>query len=148
MMLLSTFLQGVVAKLESDAGSAEAWAEAAALLSAAEADEPELQAAVAGQDLDGLKALLAGWASGAGLLTVHDRGVLKRAMKAYRKTLKLTKLDAESTIGGGPMSGGRESRIAGIRPPDRYPREVWDELVRQERLIDVQHGMYELGPKA
>jgi len=148
MMLLSTFLQALVARLESDPADATAWAEARTLVKAAEDEEPELQAALEAQDLEALQAIVAGWASGQRLLTVHDRGVLKRAMKAYRKSLKVTRLDAESKIGGSPMSSGRESAIAGIRPPERYPREVWDELARQERLIDVKHGLYELGPKA
>jgi hypothetical protein len=69
-------------------------------------------------------------------------------MKAYRKSLKVTRLDAESTIGGGPMSSGRRSRIAGITPPPRYPREVWDELARQGRLVDAKHGIYELPPES
>jgi len=149
MMLLSTFLQAVVVELEGDPTSAKAWAEAEALVkTAGEEEETELQAALADQDLEALKAILTGWSSGERLLTVHDRGVLKRAMKAYRKTLKVTRLDAESKIGGSPMSSGRESDIAGIRPPDRYPREVWDWLASQERLVDVKHGLYELGPKA
>jgi hypothetical protein len=44
------------------------------------------------------------------------------------------------------MSAGRQSTILGIRPPDRYPRAVWDELVRQGRLVGGKHGLYELGP--
>ena len=68
-------------------------------------------------------------------------------MKAYRKSLKVTRLDAESSIGGGPMSSGRHSTILGIRPPDRYPRSVWDELVRQKRLLGGRHGLYELPPE-
>ncbi|MAB77840.1 MAG: hypothetical protein CMJ89_00680 [Planctomycetes bacterium] len=67
-------------------------------------------------------------------------------MKAYRKRLKLTLLDAESAVGGGPMSGGRTSDIVGITPPDHYPREVWDELVVLGRLVDARYGMYELPP--
>ncbi|MCB9908556.1 MAG: hypothetical protein H6830_12620 [Planctomycetes bacterium] len=76
----------------------------------------------------------------------RDRDVLKRAMKAYRKTLKVTILAAESSLGGGPMSGGRKSSIVGITPPDRYPREVWEELVRQGRLLGGTRGTYELPP--
>jgi hypothetical protein len=34
-----------------------------------------------------------------------------------------------------------------VTPPDRYPRAVWDELVRQGRLKDARHGMYELPPE-
>ena len=69
---------------------------------------------------------------------------LKRALKAFKKRLKLTRLDDESRIGVGPMSGGRDSRIAAIMPPDQYPRSVWDELVKQGKLREGGHGMYEL----
>ena len=70
--------------------------------------------------------------------------MLKRALKAFRKRLKVTLLDAETSLSGGPMSSGRQSSIVAVTPPDRYPRAVWDELVRQGRLKDARHGMYEL----
>ena len=69
---------------------------------------------------------------------------LKRAMKAFRKRLKLTNLDDQSRIGVGPMSSGRQSGIVGITPPDQYPTSVWDALVEQGRLKKGNHGQYEL----
>lgn len=69
---------------------------------------------------------------------------LKRAMKAFKKRLKLTRLDAESTLGGGPFSGGRGSGIVAIQPPSQYPQEVWDKLVEMNRLKRVEGGLYEL----
>ena len=72
------------------------------------------------------------------------REVLKRALKAFRKRLKLTQLDHESSLGGGPLSGGRSSRIVAITPPDQYPRKVWDTLVEQGRLKKSAQGQYEL----
>ena len=69
---------------------------------------------------------------------------LKRAMKAFKKRLKLMRLDDESTLGGGPFSGGRSSGIIGIQPPSQYPREVWDKLVELGRLRRVEGGLYEL----
>jgi hypothetical protein len=147
MSLLSTLLASVAAELESDAASPRAWSEARAALGAARAAEPDLAAAVDARDAEALRAIVAQWASGARLLPEHDREVLKRALKAFRKSLKVTRLDAESTIGGGPMSGGRRSGILGITPPARYPRAVWDELVRQKRLIASGHGIYELPPE-
>jgi len=69
---------------------------------------------------------------------------LKRAMKAFKKRLKLTRLDAESTLGGGPFSGGRGSGIVAIQPPNQYPREVWDKLVELGRLKRAEGGLYEL----
>ena len=70
--------------------------------------------------------------------------VLKRALKAFKKRLKLTRLDHESSLGVGPLSGGRPSRIVAITPPNQYPREVWETLVEQGRLKKAGHGQYEL----
>ena len=69
---------------------------------------------------------------------------LKRAYKAFKKRLKLTRLDAESSLGVGPMSGGRPSGIVAITPPDQYPREVWEALVEQGRLKRAGQGQYEM----
>ena len=70
---------------------------------------------------------------------------LKAAMKAFRKRLKLTCLDDQSRIGVGPLSGGRNSGIVGITPPDRFAPEVWEELARQGKLKKVgSGGQYEL----
>jgi hypothetical protein len=69
---------------------------------------------------------------------------LKRAMKAFKKRLKLTRLDAESSIAGGPLSSGRSSGIVAITPPFEFPQPVWEELVRQGKLKPAGRGMYEL----
>ncbi|MEX2120882.1 MAG: hypothetical protein WD847_14925 [Pirellulales bacterium] len=69
---------------------------------------------------------------------------LKLALKAFRKRLKLTRLDAESRIGVGPMSSGAKGRIVAIMPPNQYPRAVWDELVKQGKLKHDSQGMYSL----
>jgi hypothetical protein len=71
--------------------------------------------------------------------------VLKSALKAFRKRLKLTRLDEESKLGASrPMTGGKKSAIVGIIPPNQYPREVWDELARQGKLKYTGKGFYEL----
>ena len=44
------------------------------------------------------------------------------------------RLDEESKVGVGPMSGGRSSGILAITPPDQYPDAVWEELARQGKL--------------
>lgn len=69
---------------------------------------------------------------------------LKRAMKAFKKRLKLARLDDESRLGVGPMSSGDKGGIVGIRPPDQYPQAVWDALVEQGKLRRAGHGLYEL----
>ena len=69
---------------------------------------------------------------------------LKAALKAFKKKLKLMRLDEESKVGGGPMSGGRSSIILAITPPDQYPDAVWEELARQGKLKNAGQGLYEL----
>jgi hypothetical protein len=147
MALLSTVLAEVAAELSANPSNLQAWAKAREALASTRAKEPEIAALLDAQDADGLHALLADWASGKRHLPEQDREVLKRAMTAFRKTLKITRLDSESNVGGGPMSSGRHSAIVGITPPDRYGREVWDELVRQKRLLGGRHGVYELPPE-
>jgi hypothetical protein len=69
---------------------------------------------------------------------------LKRALKAFRKRLKLTRLDDESHLRGRRLTSGRASDIVAIVPPNDFPQAVWDELVRQGRLKKSGGGMYEL----
>jgi hypothetical protein len=69
---------------------------------------------------------------------------LKRALKAFKKRLKLMRLDDESRIGGGSMSGGNKSGIVAVRPPNQFPKAIWDELVKQGKLKEAGHGLYEL----
>jgi len=69
---------------------------------------------------------------------------LRNALKAFKKRLKLTRLDDESSLGRGPMSGGKSSGIVAIMPPNQYPRAVWDELVKQGRLKYAGQGLYQL----
>src|SRR5437899_12814282 len=72
---------------------------------------------------------------------------LKGALKAFKKRLKLTRLDAESQLSKNPLSTGRGAGIVAIIPPVDYPREVWDELVRQKKLKKAGYGLYELAPE-
>ena len=69
---------------------------------------------------------------------------LRKAMKAFKKRLKLARLDDESSLGHGPMSSGRTSGIVAITPPNQYPRAVWDALVALGRLKYSGQGLYEL----
>ena len=70
--------------------------------------------------------------------------VLKSAFNAFKKRMKLTRLDQESRIGRSPLSSGGRSQIAGIVPPDQFPAAVWDELVKQGRLKYAGQGFYTL----
>ncbi len=67
---------------------------------------------------------------------------LRLAMKAFRKRIKLMRLDDESRLGYGPMSSGGESSVVAIRPPDQFPKAVWRELANQGKLRHDGGGLY------
>ncbi len=69
---------------------------------------------------------------------------LRKAMKAFKKRLKLARLDDESSLGHGPMSSGKSSSIVAVMPPNQYPKAVWDELVARGRLKYAGQGLYQL----
>jgi hypothetical protein len=69
---------------------------------------------------------------------------LKKAMKAFRKRLKVTRLDDESRLGYGAMTGGGKSGIVAISPPNQFSNAVWEELAKQGKLKYVGQGLYEL----
>lgn len=68
---------------------------------------------------------------------------LKLALKAFNKRLRLTRLDDESRLGHGAMTGGGKSGIVAISPPSQFPKAMWDEIVKQGKLKYVGHGLYE-----
>ena len=144
--LLSRILTRVVERVQAGSDADQAWNEAREALDATEENDAEVRAAVDSRDVEALHSIVEQWSSGDRVLPEQDRAVFKRAMKAYRKRLKLTRLDEESKMGVGAMSGGRKSGVVGIKPPNQYPREVWEELVRQGRLVDAGLGTYELPP--
>ena len=146
--LFSRELTDIVAMLDGGADADEMWGLASQSFQVAREDaDIELFVAIDERDLDTLRTILRQWDSDERPLSEHDRGVLKRALKAFRKRLRLVRLDAESSVGGGPTSTGRNSSIVGVSAPDAYPQEVWDILVRQKRLIEGSDGNYELPPE-
>ena len=69
---------------------------------------------------------------------------LKAAFKAFKKRLKLTNLDEDSKIGRNPLTKGQTGGIVAMAPPNEFPQEVWDELVKQGKLKSNRDGTYEL----
>ena len=65
---------------------------------------------------------------------------LKRAYKAFKKRLKLARLDDAS----GLSPGIKTSKIAGITPPSGFPPGIWDELVAQKKLKNEGGGVYSM----
>lgn len=81
-------------------------------------------------------------AGGTGGISEDD---LKRALHAFKRRLKLTKLDQESGLGAHkPMTGGKKIENLSIMPPNDFPREVWKELAKQGKLKDSGGGFYTL----
>jgi hypothetical protein len=68
----------------------------------------------------------------------------KSAFKAFKKRLKLTRLDDESRLGRSPLTGGGTG-IESIIPPREFPQEVWDELVKRGKLSRDDEGFYRIG---
>ena len=69
---------------------------------------------------------------------------LRKALQAFKKRLKLARLDDESRLGKRALTSGGKSSIVAIQPPSQFPRAIWDELVKQGRLKYAGQGLYEL----
>ncbi len=72
---------------------------------------------------------------------------LRRALKAFKKRLKLSRLDDVSGLGHGPMSSGKTSGIVAVMAPNQYPKAFGDKLVDQGRLEYAGQGLYQLVKK-
>jgi hypothetical protein len=70
---------------------------------------------------------------------------LKKALKAFKKRLKLMILDEESGLSRG---GGKKSGITGITPPAGHPPGIWEELVEKGKLKREMGSTYSLVPGA
>jgi hypothetical protein len=64
----------------------------------------------------------------------------KQAYKAFKKRLKLARLDDASGLSRGTKTSG----IAGITPPTGFPPGIWDELVTAGKLKRQGGGTYSL----
>jgi hypothetical protein len=69
---------------------------------------------------------------------------LKRALKAFKKKLKVMRLERESRQIAGPLSKGSHSGIVAITPPRQFSNAVWEELGKQGKLKYQGDGLYEL----
>lgn len=158
---------------EQPGKAARLWDRAAKALAHTDADDAQVQKIVADRDIAALSRLVnhltapdrgrpapatpggdapappaptppAASASAATPNTPPDAQVLRGALKAFRKRLKLTRLDEDSKLGVGPLSSGRRSGVVAIAPPSQFPAEVWEALVQQGRLKRAGRGFYAL----
>jgi len=70
---------------------------------------------------------------------------LRKALKAFKKRLKLTQLEDDSKLGHSPLTGAR-SQVVAIQPPMGFGREIWSELVEKGYLKNDGGGFYQLVP--
>jgi hypothetical protein len=70
--------------------------------------------------------------------------VKRHAMKAFRRRLKLTRLDHESRLGVGPLTGGKAAEFESILPPRDFGPEVWKALAADGQLEATGRGFYKL----
>lgn len=68
---------------------------------------------------------------------------LKKALKAFKKRMKMTRLDDESRLGHSPLTGGG-AKIVAIQPPSGFGREIWEELAAKGYLKNDGGGFYML----
>ena len=73
--------------------------------------------------------------------TEDDR---KKALRAFKKRLKLTQLDDDSKIGGHSPLTGQRSQVFSIQPPSGFGREIWEELATAGILKNDGGGFYQL----
>ncbi len=128
----------------ADDTSEQLWLDASEVFATHDWVDEGIRNALQARDREVLGRRLAEWESGAQPYPAPDRVILKRALKAFRKRMKLQQLDEESGIGGGPFSSGHKSSLVAIQPPPQYPAEVWDELALQGRLRESLKGFFEL----
>lgn len=136
--------------------SGPVWGAVHKLLLKTSADPSEVARLVATRDAEGLQRLLrslrgteeapeAPESDSAGSAPADvDPETLKAAMRAFRRRLKLIRLDHESRLGVGPMTGGRKADFDAILPPQEYPAEVWEALVASGQLRRAGQGFYML----
>jgi hypothetical protein len=72
---------------------------------------------------------------------------LKRALGAFKKRLKMIRLDDDSRLGHGPMSSGRRETVVSIQPPSGFGKAVWEELADLGYLTRDTSGFYEVTDK-
>lgn len=70
---------------------------------------------------------------------------LRKALKAFKKRLKLTQLEEDSRLGHSPLTGAK-SQILSIQPPTGFGKAVWEELADKGYLTRDGGGFYALVP--
>ena len=144
-------VEALIPVLESPEAGPE-WGQVQKLLVKAKADTGAVARAIISRDPEAIRTLilvLRGEAeleappTEAPLPEIPDEE-LRSAMKAYRKRLKLIKLDHESKLGHSPLSTGKGADFESIIPPEQWAPEVWKVLAAKGELESTGQGFYKL----
>lgn len=145
-------------ELEKESAGPE-WGKAQRLLIKAKADPSAVAHVVISRDLEALNTLVAELRDPELASANEDADsepeeteptpevpaeTMREAMKAFRKRMKLTRLDHESKLGRNPLTTGKLALFESILPPNQYPREVWKALVARGELEATGQGFYKL----
>ena len=151
--LLAEVAKQASAVAASDAAAAgPQWGAMHKVLLKAKVDPQAIMRLVANRDAAGLADLVR-WLHGEEIAVAAaetpsgpavDPEVMRAAMKVFRKRLRYARLDAESRLGVGPLSGGKRNEIDAIEAPREYPTAVWHALVAAGRLKYDGKGFYAL----
>ncbi|MFK7959354.1 MAG: hypothetical protein AB8G96_02425 [Phycisphaerales bacterium] len=150
-------LAGVIDRIRAagatDPSAAPIWGEAHKAMLGTPIPPGDAGRIIATRDLDGLERAAA-LLRGEDVALVEEVPVVdvpevplemrRDALKAFRRRVKLVRLDHESKLGVGPMTGGKKADFDAILPPDDFGREVWDALVAEGSLKSAGQGFYML----
>lgn len=128
----------------------DSWTLAGRLLERFPVDQAERKRLLTAKDHPALDAMVSGLENpapkSAASLGAEEppvtEGDMTAAMKAFRKRLKLTRLDQESKLGGRCTTGGKKSDVDAILPPNEFPPRVWKALEAAGKLTHTGSGFY------
>jgi len=127
------------------AGANDRWGLAERLLGRMPVDPAEARRACTDRDVAALDAIVRQLEAPSPTMgDMPPDAELDRALRAFKKRIKVMRLADESKLGGRQLSGGRKSEIDAIIPPTEFPREVWVALALRGDLRDTGGGFYAL----
>lgn len=130
----------------------DAWTLAERLLMRIPISATRIDEVCKAKDAEGLDAIIASLEQPADTptkdLPEYPHDDLAAAMRAFKKRLKLVRLNDESRLGGRYTSGGRVSKVDAIEPPNGFPADIWRVLARDGQLKDTGRGFYALADTA
>src|ERR1700760_2606991 len=81
--------------------------------------------------------------SGPEVLLPATEDEMKRALKAFRKRMKIQQLEEDSKLGHSPLTGSK-TKIVSIQPPLGFGKDVWEQLADMGFLKRDGRGFFEL----